>query len=200
MTLSKWFRLYGFTLLLGTVIMMVTGLIRFVFDGNFEQQFQVDHFGYFLIFLFLFGTIYGTFSHIMFFCFLVINLLGKGIIHYRFLWQGIQLIVVISFVIINHAYIKEMYISAFTLLVSALLVAYYKSRLTNYNAFIPTFFFMSIGALVAMVPVWNEEKELLFILPTVLVCNAWQIIQLHQLVKNNATTTDSESNGSANSN
>ncbi len=185
MTLQKWARLYGITLLLGIVIIFITGLIRYFFDPSFVQQFEVDHFGYFLIFLVLFGSIYGTFSHIMFFCFLVINLLGRGIVHYRFLWQGVQLIVVISLVMINLGYLQKMILPAFILLVSGLVVAYYKSKVTNYSAFVPTFFFMNIGTLLALIPVWSNESEMLFILPGVLVCNAWQIVQLHQVIKPN---------------
>ncbi len=182
MTLKKWLRLYGITLVIGMVIILVTGLIRYLFDPNFVQQFEVDHFGYFLILLLLFGSIYGTFSHIMFFCFLVINLLGRGIIHYRYMWQGVQLIVVISLVVINLAYLQKMYLPALILIISGFVVAYFKSKTTNYSAFLPTFFFMNIGSLLALIPVWSNETEMLFILPAVLVCNAWQIMQLHQIV------------------
>jgi KinB signaling pathway activation protein len=168
------------------IIILVTGLLRYLVDPNFVYQFEVDHFGYFLIFLILFGMICGTLSHIMFFCFLVINLLGKGILQNRFIWQGTQIIVVISLIVINHAYLQKMYISAFTILISAALVAYYKSKLTNSSAFIPTFFFMNIGTLFALIPVWNNKPGLLFILPAVLVCNAWQIMQLHQIVGQSA--------------
>ncbi len=183
MTLKKWLRLYGITLLLGIAIIFLTGIIRYLFDPNFVLQFQVDHFGYFLIFLVLFGSIYGTFSHIMFFCFLVINLLGRDIIKYRLHWQGMQLIIIVSLIVINLAYLKQMYLPAFILLVSAFIVAYYKSKMTNYSAFIPTFFFMNIGTLLALIPVWDNETEMLFILPAVLVCNAWQIVQLHQVIQ-----------------
>ncbi len=181
MTLQKWARLYGFTLSLGIAIIFVTGLIRYLFDPGFVAQFQVDQFGYFLIFLVLFGSIYGTFSHIMFFCFLVLNLLGRGVIQYRFLWQGLQVIIVVSFIVIDLAYLEQMYLPALILIVSGLMVAYFKSKMTNFSAFVPTFFFMNIGSFLALVPVWENETEMLFILPAVLVCNAWQIVQLHQI-------------------
>ena len=182
MTLKKWLRLYGVTLVIGMVIILVTGLIRYLFDPNIVQQFGTDNFVGFLILLLLFGSVYGTFSHIMFFCFLVINLLGRGIIHYRFLWQGVQLIIVISIVVINLAYLQKMYLPALIIIISALVIAYFKSKLTNSSAFVPTFFFMNIGSLLALIPVWSYEAAMLFILPAVLVCNAWQIMQLHQIV------------------
>jgi KinB signaling pathway activation protein len=68
------------------------------------------------------------------------------------------------------------------LIISGFVVAYFKSKTTNYSAFLPTFFFMNIGSLLALIPVWSYEAAMLFILPAVLVCNAWQIMQLHQIV------------------
>jgi KinB signaling pathway activation protein len=188
MTLKKWFRLYGITVLLGIIIMLVIGVIRYFFDNNFIDQFQVSNFWYLTLFLILFGSIFGTFSHIMFFCFLVINLIGRSAVYYKFLWQGGQLIIIVYLGVVYLALVKEMYLASFILLMSSALVAYDKARQTNYNAFVPTFFFMTVGSMVALFPVWGSRDELLFIMPAVVVCNAWQIMQLHVLTKKEAET------------
>jgi KinB signaling pathway activation protein len=68
-------------------------------------------------------------------------------------------------------------------------VAWLKMRWTNPGALIPTLFFMVAATTLEAIPSINSkagELPVIFIFFTILVlliCNAWQILQLHRWVK-----------------
>jgi KinB signaling pathway activation protein len=69
-------------------------------------------------------------------------------------------------------------------LIIALTVAYVKVRMTNRTALIPTLFFMVVATIMEAGPSLKQAPLVMvfFMVLTLMVCNAWQILQLHRLV------------------
>ncbi|MCR8645653.1 KinB-signaling pathway activation protein [Paenibacillus sp. N1-5-1-14] len=72
------------------------------------------------------------------------------------------------------------------LLVFSIVVAFWKVKLTNKGAMLPTLFFMIVGTALMSLPVFKAEDfySTFFMMFVLLVCNARQILILHKLVKN----------------
>jgi KinB signaling pathway activation protein len=66
-------------------------------------------------------------------------------------------------------------------------IAYWKVKLTNRTAFVPTLFFMSVVTILEAVPAFSLDETgssyAIFMIVPLLVCNAWQIMQLHKIVE-----------------
>jgi KinB signaling pathway activation protein len=63
--------------------------------------------------------------------------------------------------------------------------AYWKVKMTNPHAFIPSVFFMLVFTLVETaiaIQVSNDEATLLMA-SALITCNAWQLLRLHKIVK-----------------
>lgn len=70
------------------------------------------------------------------------------------------------------------------ILAVGLIVAYWKSRLTNGQAFIPTLFFMVVLTILEGIPAFqaNDMFFTFYMLAVLLIGNAWQILVFHKLV------------------
>jgi KinB signaling pathway activation protein len=68
-------------------------------------------------------------------------------------------------------------------LVVGLTVAWYKTKQTNRDAFIPAMFFMVVVTLVEWVPVLrvNEQSWLYLMMFALVACNGYQLLILHKL-------------------
>ena len=62
-------------------------------------------------------------------------------------------------------------------------MAWYKTKQTNRDAFIPAMFFMIVVTLVEWVPVLrvNEQSWLYLMMFALMACNAYQLLILHKL-------------------
>jgi KinB signaling pathway activation protein len=154
----------------------------------------------------LFGTIpkqlllsltLAALAELGFFSFLVFNWLAKGLIRQKRAYDLFMLLLVLI-VLGDWAYLNLSKFNGeslwlhllvpFTVLLTAVIVAGLKVKWTQKTAYVPTFFFMVVATVIEAVPTFHAkagEIPLLMILHAVLVllvCNAWQILQLHRLV------------------
>lgn len=193
MTLRKWFHLFWTTLVLGVIVSTGIGLILQFSDKEFSVM-GLSAVGFNLVNMILGGATISVLSQMGFFAYLIVRFIAVGIIRSKTVWDLLQLACVIV-VIFDLVYLRktnfdssESLIGYFVLpaivLVISLGVSYWKVRLTNKNAFIPTLFFMSAVTILEAVPALKLDNSAssLFMLAPLFVCNAWQILTLHKIL------------------
>ncbi|KQX56032.1 MULTISPECIES: KinB-signaling pathway activation protein [unclassified Paenibacillus] len=195
MTLRKWFHLFWTTLLLGMLVSIGIGLILQYSDKEFSVM-GLSAVGFNVLNMLLGGATISVLSQMGFFAYLIVRFIAAGIIRSKTVWDLLQLAVVIV-VLFDLVYLRmtnfegtESVLSysilpAIILLIS-IAVAYWKVKMTNRNAFIPTLFFMCAVTVLEAVPALKLDNAAssLFMLAPLLVCNAWQILILHKILDN----------------
>jgi len=149
-----------------------------------------------LVWLIGVGFIFSVISQMGFFAYLTIHRFGLGMFRSVQLWNAVQ-IVLIAFVLFDLVYFRyqlfaeqgESIVSyvlvALFIFVFGLVVAYVKMRETNREAFVPALFFMVVVTVIEWFPVLriNEENWLYLMLFPLLICNAYQLLVLHRLLR-----------------
>lgn len=191
MTLRKWFHLFWTTLLLGIGVSTVIGLILQLSDKDFSVM-GLSGYGFNLVIMILGGGIISLLSQMGFFAYLIVRFIAIGIIRSKKVWELLQLAVVIV-VMFDLVYLRmggagalaDYFITPIVILIIAVAISYWKVRLTNSNAFIPTLFFMTVVTVLEAVPALQEDNAAttLFMFAPLIVCNAWQILTLHKILE-----------------
>lgn len=191
MTLKKWSFLFYTTLLVG----MLGSLISSIVIGQETLQYGLIDFGVGLIGSLIAGLMFSVISQMGFFAYLTVNYMGLILFRRKSLWQGVQMILIVfvfvDVIILRHdmfapnAPITGYIVWPLILLIYALAVAFFKVRATNASAWVPTLFFMFVVTVLEWVPALreNNSKSMLLMLIPLLLCNTWQIMQLHRLVQ-----------------
>jgi KinB signaling pathway activation protein len=190
-----WVRLFISTLMVGGISTVILGfMIRWseyqslFIDGNIVEILSV------MFWLLGVGFIFSVISQMGFFAYLTVHRFGLGI--FKGLWKPVQ-ITLIAFVLFDLVYFRyqwfadtddrllSFFLYPVFLLVFALIVAYFKAKETNKEAFIPALFFMIVVTTIEWVPALraNEESWLSFMLLPLLICNSYQLLILHRLIK-----------------
>ncbi|WP_286886573.1 KinB-signaling pathway activation protein [Aneurinibacillus sp. UBA3580] len=191
MTLRKWSFLFYTTLLIGALGAVISGTIigQEKMDGGFAN------FGMGLIGSLIAGLMFSVISQMGFFAYLTLNYLALSVLRRKSLWLGIQVILIVlvfvDFVILRHdIFAKEEPVLGFVwlplgLLAYAAVVAYFKVKATNASAWIPTMFFMFVVTILEWVPALQENnvKSMIMMIVPLLLCNTWQIMQLHRILQ-----------------
>lgn len=189
MNSRNWVRLFVSTLILGSLVGMITGLIV-------ESDLYKGVAEFFVLGLWLFGvsSIFSLISQMGFFAYLMIHRFGLGIFRSVKLWNAVQ-IVLIAFVLFDLVYLRystfaekgdsiaPFFIPSLLLLGIGLIVAYVKQKETNREAFVPALFLMIVVTTIEWFPVLraNEFKWITIMFTVLVVSNAWQLLILHRL-------------------
>lgn len=201
MTIKKWVFLFWTTLLIGSVAALVVGFIQEMISGiDYGDSWAVE-----LIYSVLgklwAGAMFSVVAELGFFAFLVLNYLLLSTFKNSRLYQGV-LWVLVLFVFGDVVYLRHLFFAEagegvigyvwfpLFVLVASLLVAWWKSRATNFKAFASTVFFMFVFTLIELFPALRENNinSLWFMVIPLLVCNTWQIMQLHRLLNKQQTS------------
>ncbi len=186
MTSSKVVRLFFSTAIVGIITCL---FMRFVVGEIFSLNYIGDVKKYIM-----FGLMFSIVSQMGFFAYLMINYFASGVRKMGF-WPIIQLTVVgiVYFYLVffrASAYGTENGIYPYLLIPSLLLlasiaIAFIKVRATNRTAWIPTIFFIFVFTTMEWIPglQGNNLPTLLLMVVTLLACNAWQVMRLHELTK-----------------
>lgn len=188
MSSRYWVKLFINTLLIGGVTAGVVGLV--VAWEDFQSQSLLGLFASFL-WLMGIGFIFSVVSQMCFFAYLTVHRLGLSIFKSSFLWNAVQLVLVII-VLADLAYLRFVFfagenedLSSFVgypilLLAVGLVVGAVKVKQTNRHAFIPALFFMVVVTVIEWFPVLrvNEQAWMYYMLIPLLVCNAYQLLIL----------------------
>jgi len=193
MTLRKWFHLFWTTMVLGIVLAMLVGFIMQVTDPDYEFPF-LSAIGFNFFNMALAGATIGVLSQMGFFAYLIVKWIAIGLFRSKAIWDTLQLVLV-AVAIGDLAYLRHAYfgkdeafwpflILPLIILVVAIAVAYWKTKLTSWSAFIPTLFIMSALTILEAVPALRLEGSVstIFTLVPLMACNAWQVLILHKIV------------------
>ncbi|MFE5324559.1 KinB-signaling pathway activation protein [Paenibacillus sp. NPDC056579] len=191
MTLRKWFYLFWTTLLIGAVSALITGVIL---QAN-DQQFSFlggNAIGYNILTMLLGGATISVLSQMGFFAYLIVRFIMMGIIRKKWVWDTVQIILVIvaiiDLVILRHnpgdSWLSYSLLPLFMLL-AGLAISAWKVKLTNRNGFIPTLFFMTVVTAVEAIPAirLNTAASTIFMMVPLIASNAWQILILSKVLK-----------------
>lgn len=148
------------------------------------------------IWLFIVGLMFSVISQMGFFAYLMIHRFGLSIFKTYRLWNLVQIILIL-FALFDLVYLRyigfggawtDYLLLPFMLLIVGLLTAYAKVKLTNWTAFIPTAFFITVVTTVEAVPaiVQNDPVWVTLMTTTLLVCNVYQVLVLQSLLKDKA--------------
>ncbi|WP_077210510.1 KinB-signaling pathway activation protein [Bacillus dakarensis] len=190
-------KLFFSTLLVGGIS---TAIIGFIVRWNEFQPYFTD-FNLIdilstIFWLFGVGLIFSVISQMGFFAYLTVHRFGLGIFKSVKLWNAVQIILIL-FVLFDLVYFRHTsfggelaaYLGdAVFILVVGLVIAFFKMKQTNKDAFIPALFFMIVVTVIEWMPVLrvNEESWLYLMVFPLLVCNAYQLLILHVLNEKSA--------------
>ena len=190
-----WVKLFMRTLLVGGVTTAVLGfIVRWSEFQSYFTEFQIIDILSTTIWLLFMGFLFSVISQMGFFAYLTVHRFGLGIFKSVSLWNAVQ-VVLILFVLFDLVYLRYEnfaeqgesvlpYIGlAALLLIISLIVAWFKAKQTNREAFIPALFVMIVVTAIEWVPVLrvNEKSWLLLMMFALLACNAYQLLILHKL-------------------
>ena len=190
MTLRKWLYLFFTTLLVGGAGGLLAALL--LLGYNQQQLPMMEAFDWWINLrdFFLAGLLFSIVSQAGFFAYMMLNFILRGAMRPT-TWNFVQLaaigfaIVYLEMVMLSesntfvHYIVLPLVIFAFSWL-----VAYFKVKMTNGQALIPTIFFMVVATTMEAAPALREhsiDAIVTGMLP-LLLCNAWQILQLTNLV------------------
>ncbi len=193
MTLRKLIWWFFSTLMIGTLLSMILGFSL--------QVYPFEHW----LFLLLAGSTNATVAGLGFFSYLIFNWLGTGFLRNPKLFMWLQIgLIVLAIGSVIYAFTTQyagsdlwMFLSVILVIVIvAVVVALRKAKLTGKKTFIPALFFMVVATILESLP-WIQPKEqtdvtlasIYLTVITLLVCNAWQILNLHKWIKKPQTET-----------
>lgn len=191
MTFRKWTYLFFTTLAVGGVVGTVAGLFM-----NWGKLSEGSVWNTFFGGVVLFGLActFSLISQMGFFAYLSIHRFGLGIFKSPQLWGGV-LFVFVVFTLFDLFYLRyepgenvwSHLAYPLFLLFAGLVTAYAKRRATNRHAFMPTLFLMVVVTTIEWIPVLrtDDPRWMWPVLFTLLASNAWQVLILHRLVKEN---------------
>lgn len=192
MSLRKWMKLFGITILIGALIAAITGIGLMITD----QEFQVEGTENWLVnigMMALGGLTFGAFAHMGFFAYLMLNYIARSIFKRPYTWLMIQAIVA-AFVLFEIGYwTYDSNFPSYTfwavplgLLAASLVVGWRKTHETSSGAWIPTVFFLVAITALESVPAFRTGNmpSLIFQIVPLFVCNAYQIMMLHRILDN----------------
>ncbi|MBN2909315.1 KinB-signaling pathway activation protein [Polycladomyces sp. WAk] len=185
MTLRKWFYLFWTTMALGAVGAVVVGALLNGVTGSLGLDIKKQLFA---------GLMFAAVAELGFFAYLMFNWLGNGFFRNPFWFRLVQVLLMIL-VLVDLAYLRIVKFGTIggiwpqlglpiSVLILAWIVACVKVRMTNRTAFVPTLFFMVVATAMEAGPSLKQAPLVMvfFMVLTLMVCNAWQILQLHRLV------------------
>jgi len=190
MTLKKLSYLFFSTFFIGGIGGLITG----IFLGNIAFNNGIADILVGVFENILAGLMFSIIAQMGFFAYLTLNYMIKSLIRSPLILDILQgILIVVAF--IDLIYLRYKFfgegesIFPYILLPSIVLlvaigVAYLKVRATNPSAFVSTIFFMFVVTVIEWIPALRVDKiqSVVFMLIPLLLCNAWQIMQLHKLV------------------
>lgn len=192
MSLRKWARLFWKTVLVGAVGAVIAGLILQFSTGSIQFKGAVDMLIYPVILL-GYGALVSVYSQLGFFAYLTLNYMGIGVFK-RKTWEYMQI------ALSALALLELMFFRTFVggeqnltwdltlgigILITAVIVTYFKVKYTNIMALIPTMFFMLAVTILEIIGVLKigVNNATVFIIIPLLACNAYQILTLHKVTR-----------------
>lgn len=191
LNLKSWLHLFWTNLVVGAICSLGIGFIL-----QWTDTVEMNGIGDFLLYILILigiGILVSVYSQMGFFAYMMINYMGTGVFR-RTTWQYIQI------VLTTLALLELMFLRVFVgggesgisdmilgviILVVAVVVAFFKAKMTNGIAWIPTLFFMIAVTIVEIVGILQIDVDAAtaWIVGSLIACNAHQILVLHRILK-----------------
>ncbi|GKU76671.1 KinB-signaling pathway activation protein [Paenibacillus sp. L3-i20] len=182
--------------MLGAAICIVSGSIILSTSGNFSF-FGFENTGINLIMMVTAGLMIGAFSQMGFFAYLTLSYIALSVFRKKYLWNALQGYTTV-FAVFGLGYVLYenrtnnwfFWVLPLTLLIASLLVARAKVKQTNGSAFVPTMFLLFFVTFIEAWPAIQGETDIsaiAFMMIPLFICNAYQNMMMHRLVKKNKT-------------
>jgi len=191
LSLRIWMKLFGMTILIGGLVSLAVGVSMQLSDPEY-RNIAADEWIYNMFQMLMSGFTFGAFAHMGFFAYLMVNYIARSIFRRPQLWVALQAFTVV-FVLVEIVYwtYGSDFPAAFfwamplVMVAASLLVAWRKVKETTSGSWIPTLFFMICVTTLEGIPVFrtHDLKTFAFEMIPLFVCNAYQILVLHRILK-----------------
>ncbi|MGN7457549.1 KinB-signaling pathway activation protein [Paenibacillus pasadenensis] len=195
MTIRKWFFLFWTTMAIGAGATLVTGLAMQLMDQTL-RAYGWSGAGFNTFNMVLVGLLIGAFSQMGFFAYLTVNYIALSVFRKSYLWSALQAyttVFALGFLVYVLYQSREqtgmVLFWALPIVLAAVAwgVGYWKTRLTNNKAFIPTLFLMIVVTSIEAWPSFQGEggevsaSAIWFMMIPLAACNAYQILTLQRI-------------------
>ena len=191
MSLRKWMKLFGMTIVIGAIVTVVGSVCIQLFNPDFRNVEASGWLSYVLM-MALIGMTFGAFAHMGFFAYMMLNYIARSIFKRPYYWVAIQGFLAL-FVLIEIGYwtydtnfpSMTFWIVPLAMLAGSAAVAWFKVSQTSAGAWIPTIFFMVAITVLESIPAFRtgDLSSLLYQLIPLFICNGYQIMQLHKILR-----------------
>ncbi|MDQ0064007.1 KinB-signaling pathway activation protein [Paenibacillus harenae] len=196
MNLRKWFFLFWSCMAVGAVACVISGSIMSWTDQDFGFM-GLEATGFNALMMAIVGLMIGAFSQMGFFAYLTLNYIALSVFRKKYLWNALQgYTTVFAAIGLGYVLFEQrtnnwfFWVLPLILVILSVAVSWYKVKQTNKTAFVPTMFLMFVITFIEAWPALQGETNvsaIVFMMIPLFVCNAYQIMMMHRLVKNEAT-------------
>lgn len=200
MNLRKLFFIFWSTMALGGLVTIIVGSILQWTDSSFGFM-GLEAAGFNAVMMGLVGLLFGAFSQMGFFAYLILTYIALGMIRKGYLWnalQGYTTLFAVGLLGYNlyedRAALDNNWIFwalPLFLVAASAIVTYFKVKQTNKSAIAPTMFLLFVVTILESWPSINGEESntaaIIFMVTPLFACNAYQIMLLHRLVRKEET-------------
>lgn len=191
LNLKRWLYLFWTTLVVGAAGSLIVGLLL-QWTSTVELKGTADYLVNVGILLGV-GIMVSVYSQMGFFAYMMVNYMGTGVFSRR-TWLYVQ-IVLTALALLELIFFRTFVggesrgtsdmVLGLILLAIAVAVAYFKARMTNATAWVPTLFFMIAVTIVETVGVLKigVDQATAWIAAPLIACNAYQILILHRILQ-----------------
>jgi KinB signaling pathway activation protein len=199
MTIRKWFYLFWTSTLIAVISSVGIGLLLQLSDQEFNNV-SISQLAYSIMFMILGGAMIGVLSQMGFFAYLILRYIAEGLFQKKIIWTYIQIIAILV-VLFDAVYFRRTSVDQtdsiasylnysimpLCILIFSLAVTYWKVKLTNKSAIVPTLFFLVVVTILESVPAirLNNSASSLFMLVPLFATNTWQILILPKVLNIN---------------
>ncbi|RKD22663.1 hypothetical protein BEP19_10425 [Ammoniphilus oxalaticus] len=195
MNLKKWAYLFITTLLIGGFSAILVGMML---EGNSLWGSGMANLFIGLLWSFGLGATFSIVSQMGFFAYLTIHNVGMGV--FKRIWPYVQVLLIL-FTFFDLIYLRYTtfgkeagdgllgyIVLPLVILLYSCFIAFLKVNQTNIRAAIPTVFVLFVVTIIEWIPALKENNfsSMIYMLVPLLLCNTWQIMQLHRLTQSKA--------------
>lgn len=164
-------------------------------DQFFSTNISVGGYAFNFFNIFVTGMTFGVFAMMGFFAYLMVNYIALSIFRQPTIWRGVQIVltivtlvdlVVLPIYLLDKHHVWYLYLVLPIVLFAAThFVAKRKATETNQAAYVPAVFFLVVVTSIEAWPALKSDdfKSIVWMMIPLFLCNAWQILQLHKLLR-----------------
>ncbi|WP_259391692.1 KinB-signaling pathway activation protein [Paenibacillus sp. 1011MAR3C5] len=207
MNIKKWFFLFWSTMAIGALVCVVVGSVMLLTNQEFGfLGFEAT--GFNAMMMAISGLMIGAFSQMGFFAYLTLNYIALSVFRKKYLWNALQgyttlfAVFALGYVLYeDRANNWFFWVLPLVVLVLSFVMTWLKVKQTNKSALIPTMFLMFVVTFIEAWPALQgvtNVAAIIFMMSPLFVCNAYQNMMMHRLLKKdtaNSAVTPAKSAG-----